>query len=317
MATFASVPISIVRDLMLPVSLTPRCRKSTFSAASYATFRPTYPASLYQRVMDYHKGAKTLCLDLGCGPGIATREMGTRFTRAIGTDPSAGMIAQAQKTSAETKPPTPNISYQQSSAESIPFLESGSVDCIVAAQAAHWFDFSTLWPEMARLLRPGGTLAFWGYKDPALVDFPRATDILNRHTYGEDPETLGPYWTMPGRRYVQEQLRVLQPPETEFEEVHRVEYEPKCEGARSGEGTIFMEKELTVAQAKDYYRTWSSFHGWQEAHPGQVARSKGGEGDLMDRMVDLMAEDEEVFRDESNMVRMEWGSALVMARRKE
>lgn len=265
--------------------------------------------------MDFHKGAKSLCLDLGCGPGIVTREMGTRFDRTIGTDPSPGMISQAQKLLAEDRPFV-DVSYQQGRAESSPFLQTGSVDCIVAGQAAHWFDFSTLWPEMARLLRPGGTLAFWGYKDPALVDFPAATEILNQHTYGDDPETLGPYWSMPGRRYVQEQLRVVQPPESDFEDVTRVEYEPACQGPRSGEGTIFMEKSLSIAEAKDYYRTWSSFHGWQEAHPEQIARNKGGKGDLMDHMVDLMAEKDAFFKDEANVVTMEWGSALVMARRK-
>lgn len=29
------------------------------------------------------------------------------------------------------------------------------------AQAVHWFDYSKLWPEVARTLRSGGTAAFW------------------------------------------------------------------------------------------------------------------------------------------------------------
>ena len=240
--------------------------------------------------------------------------MSHRFARVIGTDPSAGMIRQAREQTKET-----NVEFREGSAERTDFLKDGTVDCVVAGQAAHWFDYARLWPEMARLLRPGGTVAFWGYKDPVLVDYPKATEVLNRNTYGADPETLGPYWSMPGRRYVQEKLRVIQPPESDFGAVERVEYEPACRGARSGEGRIFMERWASVGQTKAYYRTFSSFHGWQEAHPGQVARAEGGEGDLVDRMFDEMARDEVegvVFADEEREVLMEWGSGLVMARRK-
>lgn len=221
------------------------------------------------------------------------------------------MIKQANSQSSEK-----NVGFQQGSAERTPDVADGSVDCIVAGQSAHWFDYAKLWPEMARLLRKDGTLAFWGYKDPVLVDYPRATDVLNRNTYGTDPNTMGPYWSMPGRRYVQEKLRVVQPPEGSFSDVQRIEYEPACNGPRSGEGTIFMEKSVSVRELKDYYRTWSSYHGWQEAHPDEVARAEGGKGDLADRMFDEIAQQDEELGDEGKVVKMEWGSGVVMARRR-
>lgn len=223
------------------------------------------------------------------------------------------MIRQVREQTKES-----NVEFHQGSAESSPFLKDGEVDMVVAGQAAHWFDYAKLWPEMSRLVRKGGTVAFWGYKDPVLVDYPRASEILQRNMYGDDPETFGPYWSMPGRRYVAEQLRVIQPPSPSFSDVERIEYEPATNGSRSGEGTIFMERKASIGQTKAYYRTFSSFHGWQEAHPEQIARAKGGSGDLVDRMFDEMAQDPEggeVFRDEENKVLMEWGSALVMARR--
>jgi len=71
-----------------------------------------------------------------------------------------------------------------------------------------------------------------------------------------------------------------------------------------------------VGECKEYVRTWSSFHGWQEAHPEQKARSRGGEGDVMDVMFDEIARDESHFRDDGNVVDIEWGSALTMARRR-
>jgi len=31
------------------------------------------------------------------------------------------------------------------------------------AQALHWFDFAKFWPEVKRVLKPGGIFAAWGY----------------------------------------------------------------------------------------------------------------------------------------------------------
>lgn len=289
-------------------------------------------------MLAYHRGPRDFVVDLGCGPGTATRALAAphRFARALGTDPSAGMIAQAKaktKTSASqddarndssegsasndsAAPTSGAIDFRQAPAESLPFLSASSVDCLTAAQAAHWFDQSKVWAEAARVLRPHGTVAFWGYKDPVFVGHPRASAVLQAWAYDLAPDRLGSYWQQPGRGYVQEKLRVLQPPEDWFGDVERVEYEPNPEGKGRGEGEVLMEKTVSVGQFKEYVRTWSSFHGWKEVHPGREARAKGGEGDAADEMVDAIAAEEEFFRDEENLVHLEWGSAIVLARRK-
>lgn len=289
--------------------------KASFGHASYAAFRPTYPTSLYNAVLAYHQGPKKLCLDLGCGTGIATREMSKRFDNAIGTDPSAGMVKQARQNSPQEQ--YPNTRFEEGSAERTSSLGEGSVDCVVAAQAAHWFDYAKLWPEMRRLVRPGGTVAFWGYKDHVFVDFPEASKIMMSYAYDTHPDKLGSYWPMPGRSYVQDKLRIIQPPAEDWQDVQRVEYEPGLVGKHTGEGTLFMERQTSVGQCKEYVRTWSSYHGWKEKHPDHEARSKGGSGDIMDQMFDEIAESDKHFRDDENLVDIEWGSALVMARRKE
>jgi ubiquinone/menaquinone biosynthesis C-methylase UbiE len=87
-----------------------------------------------------------------------------------------------------------NVTYREASAESLPFLMEEEVDMVVAGQAAHWFDLPRLRPEMNRIMRKGGTLAFWGYKDHVFVDYPRATDILNQYSMakaGIDLATTG------------------------------------------------------------------------------------------------------------------------------
>lgn len=225
------------------------------------------------------------------------------------------MIKQARESSKSQT----NLEFKEGSAETGSKeigLEDGSVDLVVAGQAAHWFDYEKLWPEMARIVRPGGTLAFWGYKDHVFVDHPKATAIMQDYAYDAHPDKLGSYWPQPGRSYVQDKLRIIRPPTADWESVDRIEYEPGTSGSRSGDGTLFMERESSVGEVKEYVRTWSSYHGWTETHPEQVARSRGGKGDIMDEMFDRIAREEEAFRDEENRVRIEWGSAVVMARRK-
>ena len=74
------------------------------------------------------------------------------------------------------------ITYLKHAAEELDFLETGSVDLVVSgrpnrdehfctcgswslcsclAQAAHWFDYTKLWPQLARVLRKDGSVAFW------------------------------------------------------------------------------------------------------------------------------------------------------------
>ena len=84
------------------------------------------------------------------------------------------------------------------------------------------------------MVRPGGTVAFWGYTDPAVVSRPRATELIHQYAYDADPRFMGSFWQQPGRDIVQGKLRAVVPPETEWE-VTRVEYEPT-----TGEGTMFM-----------------------------------------------------------------------------
>jgi SAM-dependent methyltransferase len=234
------------------------------------------------------------------------------------------MIKQAQEAKQDSEEgekasdagnPT-RIEFRQASAESVPFVQDGQVDIVTAAQSSHWFDFPKLWPELSRVVRPGGTLAFWGYKDHVFVNFPKASEILQSYAYDSDPDRLGSYWPQPGRSYLQDQLRIIQPPREDWTDLERVEYEPATNGRASGQGTLLMERTIAIASCKAYIRTWSSYHGWKQAHPAQVARSEGGSGDVVDKMFDEMAQTHKHFDNEENEVEIEWGTALVMARRK-
>ncbi|KAI9745408.1 MAG: hypothetical protein M1818_000942 [Claussenomyces sp. TS43310] len=291
--------------------------KSTFSAASYAAFRPTYPQQVFTTILNYHEGPKKLCLDLGCGHGPVSRTLAASFTSVIGTDPSAGMVKQAISSTAED-----NVNFRQASAEDLSFIDDGSLDLVVAGQAAHWFDYSKVWPELKRTLRKGGTVAFFGYKDNVFVDYPKATSIMDHYIYGPGEDLMGMYWEQPGRNILRDQLRAIEPPEVDFGDVKRLEYEPGTNGPKSGTlGERLMHKKFNLGQMESYGRTFSAYHGWLEAHPKRTPHAEGGPGDIIDEMFKKILEAEPEWKKEGDnwrekVVETEWGSAILLARRK-
>jgi len=291
--------------------------KSTFSAASYAAFRPTYPPTIFRTVLEYHRGPKNLCLDLGCGHGLISRELALSFTCVIGTDPSGGMIKQAQSSTTQK-----NVSFREASAEDLSFIEDGSLDMVVAGQAAHWFDFGKVWPALKQKLRKGGTLAFWGYKDNVFVDYPKASKVLGHYCYGPGKDLMGMYWEQPGRSILRDRYKVIVPPEKDWEDVKRIEYEPGTNGPNTGSlGEKLMYRRLKLGEMEGYAWTFSAYHGWQEAHPEKRSRAEGGEGDVVDEMLDEMLEVEPDWKANGGKWRdfevdTEWGTIILLARKK-
>ncbi|KAI9651364.1 trans-aconitate methyltransferase 1 [Ciborinia camelliae] len=322
-----------VRSHPIPLLKTAN-RQKTFSATSYATFRPSYPQKLYTTVLSYHRGPRNTLLDLGCGHGLISRALAPHFTHVFGTDPSHNMIAQAEASS-ENRLRSPNIEWKVASAENLQFVEDGSLDMVVAGQAAHWFDFGRVWREVHRKLRRGGTVAFWGYKDNLLVDFPGATGVLDRFCYGVGSGFLGAFWEQPGR----ERLRglyadeVMFPPADMFEAVQRITYEPGLHGKGSGRGEVLMGMRMTLGELEGYWRTFSAYHEWMRAHPERRRLEVGGvgglepagdvdgKGDVLDDMFiemlkvepELRGKDGKDWRDVE--VETEWGSVILLARK--
>jgi SAM-dependent methyltransferase len=69
-------------------------------ATTYASARPTYSSALYDVVLSHHAstgGKFRTLLDVGCGPGNATRDLAAHFEDAVGCDAGEGMIAAAKK----------------------------------------------------------------------------------------------------------------------------------------------------------------------------------------------------------------------------
>lgn len=120
----------------------PTFRKYTpQQAQEYALGRGTaYSPLLYSAVFSFHTdggGDYERLLDVGCGPGNATRDLATSFCEAIGIDPSDAMIAIAREKGYKSKNGN-DVIFEVISGERMeqtPGVEPESVDVITAAMA--------------------------------------------------------------------------------------------------------------------------------------------------------------------------------------
>lgn len=89
-------------------------------------------------------------LDLGAGTGKLTELLVQRYPQVIAVEPLANMRSILERK-------LPRVEVLPGSAERIP-LDDGSVDAVFVAEAFHWFDSTAAAREIARVLRPNGTL---------------------------------------------------------------------------------------------------------------------------------------------------------------
>ncbi len=94
---------------------------------------------------------ESVVLDLAAGTGKLTRQLVPRFAQVIAVEPLDGMRAVLERV-------VPEAQALSGSAEAIP-LEADAVDAVFVAEAFHWFANAATLAELARVLRPRGTLA--------------------------------------------------------------------------------------------------------------------------------------------------------------
>ncbi|KAJ0138030.1 Uncharacterized protein HZ326_19027 [Fusarium oxysporum f. sp. albedinis] len=267
--------------------------RATFSAAGYAAARPTYPASLFKTILGYyhHEDPHGTLLDLGSGHGIVAMELSPRFARAIAIDPSAGMM-------------------QQGIAEDLSFLPAHSVDMAVAGESAHWFDYPRVWPELSRVVKSGGSLAFWGYKDNIIIGHPQANKIFERLCYGEGDvspglEGLNQYWERPARDILRGLMADVKPPEWDWDKIKRITYNVDKDTTEVADTeTAWMRSKINLGQFEAY-----------------KSRAEGGEGDIVDILFDQILEAEPEWKAQGDRwrdieVESVWGTYILLAKRK-
>jgi SAM-dependent methyltransferase len=173
-------------------------------AADYGRFRPRYPPALAAYLASLAPDHR-LALDVATGNGQAALDLQPYFDCVLASDPSASQLAHAA--------PHPGVHYLRHTAECLP-LRAGVADLLVAAQAAHWFDFPRFYAEARRVLRPGGLIALWTY-EKFRVD--AAVDRLVDEFY---TEVIGSYWPSE-RRFVEDRYKSLPFP---FKEIQSPEF---------------------------------------------------------------------------------------------
>lgn len=163
-------------------------------ARRYAACRPTYPPALVDALAS--RTTPATAWDVGCGNGQLSIALAERFSRVIATDPSQAQIDAAPK--------HPRVTYACSSAEASG-LADASVDLVVAAQAAHWFDWPAFVREAERVAKPGALVALVSY-GIVLVERAAGDAVMSYYR-----NVVGKYWPR-GREHVENGYRDLHMP---------------------------------------------------------------------------------------------------------
>ncbi|MFC6010688.1 class I SAM-dependent methyltransferase [Nocardia lasii] len=121
-------------------------------------------------------------LDLGAGTGKLSGGLLEAGVRVIAVEPDDAMRGEFERR-------YPGVTALSGAAEAIP-LADGAVDAVVAGQAFHWFDQALAFPEIARVLRPGGVFAAFWNNDDHRVDWVAGLHRVSR-TSASFPSATG------------------------------------------------------------------------------------------------------------------------------
>jgi SAM-dependent methyltransferase len=158
-------------------------------AQLYSQHRPSYPAAALDFIIRRCRlNQQSVLVDVGCGTGIASRQLAARGIPVIGIEPNAEMRRQAQAEPLEADGPMPQYLEGRAEATGLP---AASADAVLAAQAFHWFEPEPALREFHRILRADAyTILLWNQRDES-DPFTAAYGAGVRKL--ADTETIEPY----------------------------------------------------------------------------------------------------------------------------
>ena len=144
-------------------------------AGAYERGRPGYPEEAVRWLVgDEPRDV----VDLGAGTGKLTRALVALGHRVTAIEPLDEMRAELDAA-------VPDARALAGRAEAMP-LPDASADVVASAQAFHWFDHDAALPEIARVLRPGGSLALvWNSRDDRDPWMAQLSAIIGNETIEE------------------------------------------------------------------------------------------------------------------------------------
>lgn len=145
----------------------------------YARIRPQHPSEIYDYLAEVTP-CHGLAWDCACGNGQVALDLARHFDVVEATDVSQEQISQALAIE--------NVNFSVVASESTPFIDH-AFDLVCVGQALHWFDYDKFWPELDRVLKPGGVFAAWGYIFPSMN--PELDEVLQETLY----PVIKPYWS--------------------------------------------------------------------------------------------------------------------------
>jgi SAM-dependent methyltransferase len=170
-----------------PTGLHPAVRGFDRRARSYERGRPEYPAAAMRFLgRTLGLGPGRLVVELGSGTGKFTRGVLSLGAAVVAVEPAAGMRAVfAQR--------LPGTLVLEGQAEAIP-LPDRCADAVLVAQAFHWFRAPEALGEIARVLRPGGSLGLlWNVRDESVPWVRRMSRLVDRYR-GTAPRSGDARW---------------------------------------------------------------------------------------------------------------------------
>ncbi|KAM7206395.1 Trans-aconitate methyltransferase [Naviculisporaceae sp. PSN 640] len=330
-------------------------------ATTYAERRKGYSPNLYNYILDHHRatgGQNDVLLDVGCGPGTVTRDLAGEFDIVIGVDSGKEMINAANRFGGLTRSGK-NIKYYVGEAEGVHEIDElrelrlvpggvkgdrkRGIDLVTAGTAAHWFDMTKFWESMAKVVRPGGTVALWSL--PSVHCHPSTPNIhliQNILTSFRD-DILKPYMLPPSLLNANMYRGIPLPwglPSTApfFDKksfIHRIWDEPPATALDSHEkkhnSNVFSEEQdeeqkeiqffsgsrrFTLAGFRALAVTMNSVTRWREAHPDLAETKEDVVYQLVERLRKALGRGEE---DDLADIWIEAGmsTVLVMVKRNE
>jgi SAM-dependent methyltransferase len=142
---------------------------------NYVRYRPHYPAGVIDLLREnIGFSPRTVIADVGAGPGISTGLFLRNGNPVFAIEPNREMRAAA----GQLLGGFPGFRSIHGTAEATT-LPNACVDCVVAAQAFHWFDPAKTRAEFRRILKPGGwVVLLWNTRLKQATPFQRAYEKL-------------------------------------------------------------------------------------------------------------------------------------------